>query len=98
MYENDYGDKAELSKEQNTTSNINTVNIKTGTNVVLLKNPPVFIKDAGEFEPLYPPQEFILEESLRREAERVAHQELLMNRVVYDSIDPSPYTGVKPGV
>lgn len=55
MYENDYGDKAELSKEQNTTSNINTVNIKTGTNVVLLKNPPVFIKDAGEFEPLYPP-------------------------------------------
>jgi hypothetical protein len=38
-----------------------------------MKNPPQFIKDAGEFEPLYPPQEFILEESLRREAERVAH-------------------------
>ena len=56
-----------------------------------MKNPPVHIKDASEFEPLYPPQEFILEESLRREAERVAHQESLMNRVVYDAIDPSPY-------
>ena len=37
-----------------------------------------------DFEPLYPPQEFILEDSLRREAERVAHQENAMNRVVYD--------------
>ena len=26
---------------------------------------------------------------MRREAERVAHQENLMNRVVYDSIDPA---------
>ena len=58
-----------------------------------MKNPPVHIKDAGQFEPLYPPQEFILEESLRREAERVAHQESLMNRVVFDSIDVSPYNG-----
>ena len=49
-----------------------------------------------DFEPLYPPQEFILEESLRREAERVAHQENLMNRVVYDCIDPSPYQGCSP--
>jgi hypothetical protein len=47
--------------------------VKTGTNCVLMKNPPVFIKDVGDFEPLYPPQEYILEESLRREAERVAH-------------------------
>lgn len=29
---------------------------------------------------------------MRREAERVAHQENLMNRVVFDCIDPSPYT------
>ena len=56
-----------------------------------MKNPPIHIKDAGDFEPLYPPQEFILEESLRREAERVAHQESLLNRVVFDAIDPSPY-------
>jgi hypothetical protein len=38
-----------------------------------MKNPPEFTYPGGEFEPLYPPQEFILEESLRREAERVAH-------------------------
>lgn len=40
---------------------------------MLMKNPPVHIKDAVDFEPLFPPQEYILEESLRREAERVAH-------------------------
>ena len=28
---------------------------------------------------------------MRREAERVAHQESLLNRVVFDAIDPSPY-------
>jgi cytosolic carboxypeptidase protein 2/3 len=32
---------------------------------------------------------------LRREAERVVHQENLLNRVVYDAIDPSPYTGAQ---
>ena len=71
------------------------MNIKTGTNVNLMKNPPEFIYHVGDFEPLYPPQEFILEESLRREAERVAHQESLMNRVIYDSIDSSPYVGAQ---
>ena len=50
-----------------------------------------------EFEPLYPPQEFILEDSLRREAERVAHQEAAMDRVVYDCQDASPYNqGIEP--
>ena len=61
-----------------------------------MRNPPNHIKNAGDFEPLYPPQEFILEESLRREAERVVHQENLLNRVVFDAIDPSPYTGAVP--
>ena len=28
---------------------------------------------------------------MRREAERVAHQESLLNREVFDAIDPSPY-------
>jgi hypothetical protein len=61
--------------------------VKTGTQTVLMKVPPYHIKDSTamiDFEPLYPPQEYILEESLRREAERVAHQENAMNRVVYD--------------
>ena len=47
--------------------------LNSGTNSILMKNPPNHIKNAGDFEPLYPPQEFILEESLRREAERVVH-------------------------
>ena len=46
--------------------------------------------DAEDLEPLYTPQENILEDCLRREAERVAHQENLMNRVVYDSVDAAP--------
>lgn len=103
IFENrsDYGDKTELSKPephtQQTTAVDGTVaephiQVKTGTNVVLMKNPPNFIQHLGDYEPLYPPQEYILEESLRREAERVAHQEDLMNRVIFDSIDASPYT------
>ena len=67
------------------------ITVKTGTTVKHMKNPPYHIKESFDFEPLYPPQEFILEESLRREADRIAYQENLMNRVVFDSIDPSPY-------
>jgi len=55
-----------------------------------MKNGPKHILDAEDLEPLYIPQEHILEECLRREAERVAHQENLMNRVVYDSVDTAP--------
>ena len=67
------------------------INVKTGTTVKHMKNPPFHIKDSYNFEPMYPPQEFILEESLRREADRIAYQENLMNRVVFDSIDASPF-------
>jgi len=42
---------------------------------------------------LYIHQENILEDCLKREAERVAHQENLMNRVVYDSVNQ---TDTKP--
>jgi len=55
-----------------------------------MKNGPCHLLDSEELEPLYIPQENILEDCLRREAERVAHQENLMNRVVYDSVDPAP--------
>ena len=55
-----------------------------------MKNGPLHFMDAEELEPLYVPQENILEECLRREAERVAHQENLMNRVVFDSVDIAP--------
>ena len=62
-----------------------------------MKNPPVHLKEASEFEPLYPPQEFILEETLRKEAERV-NSDSLLGRVVYNAVNPSPYwpNGVIP--
>ena len=62
----------------------------TGTGVKFMKNGPKHIMDAEDLEPLYTPQENILEECLRREAERVAHQENLMNRVVFDSVNAAP--------
>ena len=58
-----------------------------------MKNGPLHILDAEDFEPLYRPQINILEECLRREAERVAHQENLMNRVVFDCMDSPPTPG-----
>lgn len=59
--------------ESNAEGSQTHIPVKTGTTSVLMRNPPNHIKNAGDFEPLYPPQEFILEESLRREAERVVH-------------------------
>ena len=72
------------------------ITVKTGTTVKHMKEPPYHLKHSFDFEPLYPPQEFILEQTLRREADRIAYQENLMNRVVYDSIDPSPYLQGEP--
>lgn len=40
---------------------------------------------------MFIPNEHVLEECLRREADRLSHQDSLMNRVVYDCIDPSPH-------
>ena len=47
--------------------------VKSGTTCPMMQNPPFHIKDAEDFDPLYVPQENILEDCLRREAERVAH-------------------------
>ena len=52
-----------------------------------MKHGPLHILDADQYEPLYIHQENILEDCLKREAERVAHQENLMHRVVYDSVN-----------
>mmetsp|Transcript_16693 Transcript_16693/g.21098 ORF Transcript_16693/g.21098 Transcript_16693/m.21098 type:complete len:182 (+) Transcript_16693:689-1234(+) len=56
-----------------------------------MKNPPIHLKEAAEYEPLYPPQEFILEETLRREAERASTSDNHLGRVVYDAVNPSNY-------
>lgn len=76
--------------QQQEISDADFIPVKTGIGVKLMKNGPKHIMDAEDLEPLYIPQEHILEECLRREAERVAHQENLMNRVVYDSVDSAP--------
>lgn len=52
-----------------------------------MKYGPKHVLNADQYEPLYIHQESILEECLGREAERVAHQENLMNRIVYDSVN-----------
>ena len=41
---------------------------------------------------MYIPKQTILEESLRREIERICFADTLINRVVYDCLDPSLYT------
>ena len=46
---------------------------RSGTGAKFMKNGPKHIMDSEDLEPLYTPQENILEECLRREAERVAH-------------------------
>ena len=60
----------------------------------MTKRPPVHIQGNEDFETLYAPEEKILEDILRKEAERMSHQENVMNRVVYDCVDPSPYNPV----
>jgi len=61
-----------------------------------MKQSPIHIRGKEELEPVFHPEERTLEDCLRREAERLAHQENVMNRVVYDSIDPNPYNQPLP--
>ena len=65
--------------------------IKSGIpGVKFLKSAPKHIMDAEDFEPLYVPQENIMEDCLRREAERVANQDILTNKICYDSQEAEP--------
>ena len=65
-----------LSRQNNLEQEITAkdfIPFRGGTGVKFMKNGPKHILDAEDLEPLYTPQENILEECLRREAERVAH-------------------------
>lgn len=65
--------------------------LKTGVpGVKLLKSGPKHIIDCEEFEPLYVPQDNIMEDCLRREAERIANQDILINKIVYDCSEADP--------
>lgn len=62
--------------------------LKTGTTgSKFLKNAPHHYLDAEYEEPVFVPQDNILEECLKREAERVGYNETLINKVVYDSME-----------
>lgn len=66
----------------------------SGTDFVLLPNSPEFILHNEPFEPMYIPKQTILEESLRREIERICFADTLLNKIVFDCQDPSPFTKV----
>lgn len=87
MEEKLFGSKPK-AKDELCVSDKDFVPLRTGVEgYKLLKHGPKHILDADAFEPLYIHQENILEDCLNREAERVAFQHNLMNRVVYDSVN-----------
>ncbi len=56
-----------------------------------MKIPPFHIYQTEEYEPLFIPNEHIMEDCIRKEVERAVHEENLLNKVVYDCVDPSPH-------
>lgn len=56
---------------------------------------PDFIDEVETFEPIYTSTENLSEEFLRRENERIEKASQILNRVIYDCIDPSPYQEIK---
>ena len=65
-----------------------------GTELVLLPRNPQFIRDIDPFEPVYIPKQTILEDALKREAEKICFKDSQINKVVYDCDDASVYTKV----
>jgi len=62
--------------------------------LILLPRNPEFVFETDPFETLYAPKQDILENSLRREIEKFCFADTLLNKIVYDSLDPSIYTKV----
>jgi cytosolic carboxypeptidase protein 2/3 len=56
-----------------------------------LQDHPHFIDEVEPYEPIYTAKENITEECLRRENERAENQAQILNRVVYDCLEPSPF-------
>jgi len=62
--------------------------------LVLLPQNPQLIREIDPFEPVYVPKQSILEEALKREAEKICFKDSQINKVVYDCSDQSYYTKV----
>ncbi len=65
--------------------------IKTGTDFSLLPRNPDFLQRDDPYEPLYVPKPDVLETALKREIEKFCFADTLLNKVVYDCSDPSPF-------
>ena len=85
-------DLNEELKEITEESNSQNFVLKSGTGSQIMITPHEFIEDMEPYEPISNIKENTVEECLRRDNERINHPENLMNRVIYDSIDPSPHT------
>jgi hypothetical protein len=55
---------------------------------------PEFILNCDPFEPLYVPKQDVLENALRKEIEKFCFADTLINKIVYDCSDASPFTKV----
>lgn len=69
---------------------------KTGTSQLMMKTPPEFIEDMEPYEPIAQVRDNMRDDCTRRERERAEHPENIMNRVVYDCLDPAPHQLVDP--
>jgi hypothetical protein len=68
---------------------------KTGVEYPFLKHRPVFIPDHDEFEACVPPVSPLLVEDYKRRLEERATNPKYTDKVVFDSIEPSPYYNSK---
>jgi hypothetical protein len=82
----------EDNKEITTQESYNNFAFKTGTNVPIMLRPHEFIDAMEPYEETAEVKETIVEECLRKDNDRIIHPENLMNRIIYDSLDPSPHT------
>ena len=62
----------------------------------MMKTPPEFIEDMEPYEPIAQVRDNMRDDCTRRERERAEHPENIMNRVVYDCLDPAPHQLVDP--
>lgn len=62
--------------------------LRSGTDYTFLPNNPQFGNYPEKLAPLYEPEPYILEESIKREIQRICFLDTLLNKVVYDTKEP----------
>jgi hypothetical protein len=64
----------------------------SGTDYFFLPANPEFKMYAEKLAPVYEPEPFILEDSIKREIQRICFLDTLLNKIVYDIKEPAPQT------